>query len=94
MGLKKRLLICFIVLLYSIQLTNAQTIQPIPYVETFDDTNFASRGWYDLPGGLVTVSSPSISGSALEIHYNPGVCIIGCPSTQNLTRFLPLAGIS
>jgi len=72
MGFKKRLLICFIFLLYSITLASAQTVQPLPYQEDFEDTNFASRGWYDNTGMTITSSESHSGNSALQVTFNQG----------------------
>jgi hypothetical protein len=43
------------------------------FQEAFEDTAFASRGWYDNPG-MATTTAEHIPGSgrALEVHFNPG----------------------
>ena len=56
------------------------------FEESFDDTDFASRGWYDAPSG--TLSSDAVAGSSFQCDFATGAtgCTAGTPGRHPLTE--------
>ena len=65
---------CLILLMLSalilgfVQYAVSQTINPLPFTETFEDSNFLSRGWYD-ETGLVLSTTEHIPGSTKSVQF-------------------------
>src|SRR5215831_11722095 len=54
--------------------STARGAQTVFFSENFDDTNFASRGWYDSTGGAVDTANhaptPSGNPASFNCHWN------------------------
>jgi hypothetical protein len=63
------------------------------FQESFDDTNFGARGWYDLPSGGITsvTTAEHIPGSAgsLQVNFPQGPNTTPTPSTAARHLFTP-----
>jgi hypothetical protein len=42
------------------------------FQESFEDTAFASRGWYDAPGGVLSTAEKYSGSRSLECRFSPG----------------------
>jgi hypothetical protein len=57
------------------------------FQETFDNSSFASRGWYDSTGGTLSTTEKYAGTSSLECHFASGgaICSGGTPARHLFT---------
>jgi hypothetical protein len=69
------------------QPTIGSAAQTIFFTESFDNANFASRGWYDVTTGTIdtTVFSPTGGNSSLNIHWAAGATTPTAPRRHLFT---------
>jgi hypothetical protein len=58
------------VVIANVDAPSAQTA--VFFQESFEDTAFASRGWYDAPGGVLSTAEKYSGSRSLECHFTPG----------------------